>query len=280
MDNASIGLQGFYQTSCPCPSKWGCPPGVCPDAAMKRHDTQPPFRIAVSSDSSSIDLTDENLTLEVNIWAKAKLRKDIAFTDTYFQVVDNIGFDQIMVGDILVMNRVRSPEYMLVVGFDEANFLVQVQRAYNTTTASAWKKGTPILIFRNMNAAAIIETVVGDVIQEDGSTTKDTVLQTNFVYNWEPKDTCTPGCYWLEFKLLRMTDPPDPVSITSLNWEEDGSVNMLDFNTISNISFTSPDLIPKDFGCCLGAGVDWVRRFPFSGEGFLIQIIDSPTKEL
>jgi hypothetical protein len=45
-------------------------------------------------------------------------------------------------------------------------------------------------------------------------------------------------------------------------------------------SFTSPSLTPTDFGCGLGAGVEWVRRFPVDGEGFLIHITDSPTAEL
>jgi 2-keto-3-deoxy-6-phosphogluconate aldolase len=71
----------------------------------------------------------------------------------------------------------------------------------------------------------------------------------------------------------------DPVENLSLSVDEE-TVNMLDFNTISDISFTPSTMTAADFGCCLGAGVDWVRRFPASGEGFLIQIINSPTKEL
>jgi hypothetical protein len=273
------GLTSFYQTGCSCPDQNGCPPGVCPDATMKRHDTQPSFRISVDNSSGGLDLTDENLVLEVSLWAKAKLRKDIGKTDTYFQLANNIGFNQIMVGDIIVMNRTRSPEYMLVVGFDESNFLVEVQRAYHATVASVWKKGSPMLIFRCMGNAATIETTVGDVVKEDGSTAKDQILDTNFVYNWSPNDTCLPGCYWLEFKLLRMTDPP---SVLSLGIEESESetVNMLSFDTISDISFTPSTMTPSEFGCCLGSGVDWVRRFPSVGEGFLVQIIDSPTKEL
>jgi len=26
------------------------------------------------------------------------------------------------------------------------------------------------------------------------------------VYEWQPEDTCLPGCYWIEFKLLKMKD--------------------------------------------------------------------------
>ena len=45
------------------------------------------------------------------------------------------------------------------------------------------------------------------------------------------------------------------------------------------ISFTNPNLSAEDYGCVLGENVEWVRRFPSSGEGFLIKIEDSPTKE-
>lgn len=51
-------------------------------------------------------------------------------------------------------------------------------------------------------------------------------------------------------------------------------------SAISGIpSFTSPDVTPSTFGCGVGAGVDWVRRFPVDSEGFLIKIVDSPTAE-
>jgi len=42
-------------------------------------------------------------------------------------------------------------------------------------------------------------------------------------------------------------------------------------------SFTSPT--PSEVGCDIGSGVEWVRRFPSDGEGFLIKIVDSPTAE-
>jgi hypothetical protein len=49
----------------------------------------------------------------------------------------------------------------------------------------------------------------------------------------------------------------------------------------SNIpSFTEEDLTPQDFGCILGEGVEWVKRYPTSGQGFLIKVEDSPTMEM
>lgn len=263
---AKIGVDNYCcdrQTN--CPDKFGCPPGICPDFVIKRHDTKPSFKILIEDCDGAIDLTDENLILEANIWSKAKLKTSITASDDYFALADNIGFEQIMVGDIIVFDRVRLPEHMLVLGFDEANSLVQVQRAYHGTVASAWKKGTPMRIFRNMNASAQIETVLRDVVKEDGTVLEDQISETYLVYNWDIKDTCTPGCYWIEFKLLKML-------------EEDVGVQTL--ATPSNISFTPSTMSATDFGCFLGAGVEWVRRFPVDGEGFLVKIANSPTMEI
>ena len=47
---------------------------------------------------------------------------------------------------------------------------------------------------------------------------------------------------------------------------------------ISN--FTPSTNTPADFGCGLGDGMEWVRRFPVDQEGFLINVVDSPTAEM
>lgn len=263
----SVGINSYYQEQSTCPDKFGCPPDICPNIVLKRHDTKPPFKVLIETCDGPMDLTDELLIVEVNMWANARLKKTISDEDTYFQVADNIGFNQIMVGDIIVMDQIRRPEHMLVIAFDEQNCLVQVQRAYNATVASIWKKGTNLRIFRIMDGTASIETVLGDVVNEDGTTSTDQILETYLVYEWQAKDTCTPGCYWLEFKLLKMA-------------EEDDDVSMMSFDDISNISFTPSTLTASDFGCKLGEGVEWVRRFPENMEAFLIKIVNSPTMEL
>lgn len=243
-----------------CPDKFGCPPGVSPDFCIKRHDTMPPFRISVEDCDGPLDLTEENLVLEVNMWAKAKLRADIDDEIDYFRLADDIGFEQVMVGDIIIFDRIRRPEHMLVLGFDETNKLIQVQRGHNSTIPSAWDKGSPLRIFRILNATAEIETVLGDSIQEDGTTLEDQLLKTFLVYNWSANDTCLPGCYWIEFKLLKMSE-----------------VSMMADVSITP-SFTPSTFSAEDFYCGIGDGVEWVRRFP-TGEGFLIKIADSPTAE-
>lgn len=346
-------LNSYGSSSCGCPPKDGCPPNVCPDFTLKRHDTKPAFKVLVEDCDGPLDLTDENLIVEANIWCKAKLKKDITVADTYFALTDNVGFDQIMVGDVIIMDRIRRPEYMLVIGFDENNKLVEVQRSYQGTPVSAWKKGTCMKIYRTMNANAQIETITSDHVQEDGLTIRNQIQQTYLVYNWNSNDTCTPGCYWLEFKLLSMTPivavadsftivvdtetifdvlsndvNPDGASlslfsvsppahgIASISSDNkivytpdsgyvgediftyittDGSrqesatitvdiiqeeVEMLSLNdSPSNISFTPSNLSYTDFGCFIGTGVDWVRRFPVSNDGFLIKVIDSQSTE-
>jgi hypothetical protein len=233
---------------------------------LKRHDTKPPFKVAVEDCEGPFDLDDENLVVEVNMWAKAKLKTAIDATIDYFAFADNIGFEQVMVGDIIIMDRVRRPEHMLVIAFDETNHLVQVQRGYNGSEPSCWKKGAPLRIFRVLNGVGEIEIVRGDVVQEDGTTLTDQLIESILVWEWTANSTCLPGCYWLEFKLIKMTEEPMTFMATS---------------HLSSItpSFTSSTMSAADFGCTLGDGVDWIRRFPTCGEGFLVQITFSPTME-
>lgn len=256
-----IGVSCDVVTNQGCVDVLGCPSNRCPDFILKRHDTKPPFKVVVDDCDGALDLTDETLVLEVNMWAKGKLKKAVTADDTYFSLADNIGFEQIMMGDIIVMDRVRRPEQMLVIGFDETNGFIRVQRAYGGTQASAWKRGTGLKIFRIMGGSAEINLVYEDVLQPDGSTTEDQLVESQLVYEWQANDTCLPGCFWLEFKLLKMSEN--------------------DVSSQSVIpSFTPSTLTPEDFGCGLGDGVEWSRRFPTSDEGFLIKIEDSPTTEM
>lgn len=239
-----------------CPDRFGCPLGVCPDFEIRRHDTKPPLKVEVEDCDGPMNL--KNLVVEVNMWAKAKLKKAVTTSETWIGLADNIGFEQVMIGDIIIMDRARLPEHMLVTGFDEAASLVKVKRGYNATIPVAWKKGTPMRVMKAMNAVAESEMVLQDIVQIDGTTLKNQLAHSFLVYEWDAKDTCLPGCYWLEFKLLKMGAPvpggsPGAPSVVTLT--------------------------PADYGCTKGVGVDWVRRFPVRGEGYLVKVYDSPTAE-
>ncbi len=264
VNGASIGVGCKpCTTASNCPDKSGCPADMCPDFLIKRHDTVPSFKVSVDDCDGPLDLSDPNYVLEVNMWAKGKLKTAINESDTYFSLADNIGFEQIMVGDIIILDRARLTEYMLVNAFDETNSLVQVQRAYSGTQASSWKKGTALRIFRIMGAIGSIEISLENILQVDGTTATDQVVDTSLVYAWDSKDTCLSGCYWLEFKLLKMA-----------------TVDQLRIQSSPIIpSFTLSTYTSDDFGCGLGVGVETVRRFPSNSEGFLIKIVDSPTAE-
>jgi len=251
-----------------CPDKFGCPPNMCPDFTIRRHDTMPPFKVSVEDCDGPLDLTD--LVLEASMWAKAKLKKAIAADDTFFSLADNIGFEQMMVGDIIIFDQTRLTERMLVTGFDEINDFVRVTRGYQATTASAWKKGAPFRIMRMLDSPAATQMVLDDIIEVDGTTSEDQLVESFLVYEWTSNDTCLPGCYWLEFKLLKMLEDVMTSSV--------GIMSTSDPSIIP--TFTDPSLTPADFGCKLGTGVEWVRRYPVKGEGFLIKIEDSPTQEL
>lgn len=243
-----------------CPSKDGCIPGVCPDFQIKRHDTRPPFQVSITDCDGPMDLTD--LVIEANMWAKAKLKSAISDTETYFKLADNIGFEQIMVGDIIIMDRVRRPEHMLVTGFDENNSYVQVRRGYNASTASPWNRGTLMRIMKFMNAPAVSQMILQDIDQIDGNNQKNVLTSSFLVYEWNPADVCLPGCYYLELKVLKMTAVVAPLS------------------DVEPMSSFTPSLTPVDHSCIAGTGVEWSRRYPINGDGYLIQIIDSPTAEL
>ena len=196
------------------------------------------------------------------MWAKAKLKADITTMSTFLSFADKIGFDQVMVGDILVLDRARSPEHMKVLGFDEDNHLIFVQRGVNGTTIGNWKKGVGVRVMKTFSAPALSELVLQDIANLDGTTDKNQLTDSFLVYEWQPSDTCLAGCYWCEFKLLSLTsEETEP--------DQDGD----------DTTFTMT-LSPSSYGCKLGQGVECVRRFPVSGEGYLIKVEDSPTAEL
>jgi hypothetical protein len=336
-----------------CGDKYGCPQGVCPDFVIRRHDTRPSFRVAIEDCNGPMDF--RGLVIEANMWAMAKLKANLLETDEYFQLADDVGFNQIMVGDIIFVDQVRLPEKMLVVSFDEHNKLIKVQRGYHGTTPSVLKKGTSIRIFRILNAPAQSEATYEDVQNVEGTITKDVIQDSSLVYEWNPEDTCLPGCYWMEFKVLKMIDVvwylpgghwkgeryqdanlffrtgtsssdssvkleydqiTDKYLLPSIIWEgevhlhidnsyytgsshDEGSVllgkkgvpsnNDVAYNESGVMGFHMPSIIPsfidenltpEDFGCILGEGVEWVRRFPVNGEGYLIKIEFSPTSEV
>lgn len=355
-----------------CPDEYGCPPDRCPDFIIRRYDTKPPFKVRLEDCDGPLDIA--GLVVEVNMWASAKLKKTIAEDCEILEFADNIGFNQVMVGDIIVVDRPRSPEYMLVVAFDECNNLIRVSRGYRNTTAYKWKKGTAIRIFRVMNSPAQTEIVYDDVETPDGTITEDVVTDAFVVYEWSSEDVCMPGCYWLEFKLLKMkaislylpgghwtgpvheyessyytgtihTNGSVLLSYDSVDglyligsdlWSSevhtdegvyytgsehtDGSVSLdhsdmpsesdtpissvtsnegtlytppsqvatsfstsvvscVDVASTCAVSFSNPNLSSRDYGCFLPENIEWVRRFPTQGLGFLVKIENTLTSE-
>jgi hypothetical protein len=188
-----------------CSDVSGCFSGICPDFVIKRYDTRPSFRTSVSDCDGPLDLTDENLLVEVNMWAQAKLKKGITADSDEIEFVDNIGFHQVKEGDTLIFDSGRVIERMLATGFDEDQKTITVTRAQDGTIAAPWVKGTRVRIMRVLDASAEIETVKEEVLQPDGST-EEQITDTLLVYNWAANDTCLHGCFLLEFKLMKMNE--------------------------------------------------------------------------
>ena len=200
MYNVELGV-GCNSSSDGCQSG-GCP--RTPDFCMKRNDTRPSLKISMEDCDGVVDLTDENLVLEASMWFDAKIKSAIDESAEAISFADGVGFDQVLVGDVIVMDRVRSPERMLVTGIDESLKTISVERAYGGTSASSWPRGNVLRAFRFMDAPAAIESVYEDVTQVDGTTTNG-LSETFLVFNWDFGHTSMPGCYWLEFKLIMMS---------------------------------------------------------------------------
>lgn len=201
MLNAEIGV-GCGSTTGSCGNDGTC--AETPDICIKRHDTRPSFRVAVSDCDGAIDLTDENLALEASMWFESKLKSQINDSANVIFFADNIGFNQVLVGDVIVMDRARNPEKMLVTGIDEVAKSVVVERAHGDTTASPWPKGNSLKVFRFTDAPAEIESVFSDVAQIDGVVSNE-LVDTFLVFNWSGNQTALSGCYRMEFKLAMIS---------------------------------------------------------------------------
>jgi hypothetical protein len=229
-----------------CPDCFGCVSGVCPDFQIKQNDTRPPFKVSVSQNDEPMDLT--GLVIEANMWANAKLKSNISDQDMFLALANNVGFCQILPNDIILMDRARGSEQMKIIGFNETCSLIQVERGFNGTVPQFWKRGTPMKIFRFRNAPASSEMIFDDITQVDGTVDCNVLTDSFLVYDWNVNDTCIPGCFSFEFKVLKMSTTPPVV----------------------------PSVIPD---CFLGVGVEWTRRFPGCGV-FTVQVCPSPTAEI
>ena len=236
-------------TSSGCTDLLGCDSGICADFALKRHDTKPDFKLNLSDCDGPVDLT--GLIAEGSMWANAKLKSSITTEDTIISFADGVGFNQVMINDVLILDRIRMPEKLLVVDFDEIGKTITVQRGHDSTNVQIWNKGTKIKIIKFTNITSSTEMIYQDVEQMDGSKV-NTLMESFIIYEWGQYDTCLPGCYWLEFKLMKPSDVITPI--------------------------TSSDQV-ESYGCGLPDGIEWIRRFPSTSEGFKIQIFDTPTGE-
>ena len=87
---------------------------------------------------------------------------------------------------------------------DEVSKTIEIERAQNSTISQDWPKGTSLKVFRLLNQPSQIESVFDDVTDFEGTTTNQ-LVETFLVFNWDPIDTSLPGCYWFEFKLMKMS---------------------------------------------------------------------------
>lgn len=224
-----------------CNSNGGCDNNASgcfrtPDLCIKRNDTKPSFKISISDCDGVVDLTDNNLVLEANMWFEAKLKNNIDNSATNLSFADNVGFDQVDVGDVVIASSPRNLERMLVTAVNESNKSITVQRAYSSTPSipsmsKAWLKGANLKIFKIIDQPAQIESVFEDVTQVDGSVQNE-LVETFMVFNWQQNHTNLAGCYFFEFKLIMISDSGDVVWIKRTPMNENGFlINIIDSST-------------------------------------------------
>lgn len=237
----SIGINNYYtKASCEdsCSPSDSCPIGVNPDFVIKRFDTNPALRVELADCDGPMDVSDPDLAVEVNMWTKSKLKKNITNSDTTLQFADNIAFDQILIGDTIYIDHARSPEYMQISGINEDTKVITVSRGVNSSAPMSWKKGTSVYIYRIISGIGSIETVSQDVISITGSIDKNQLVGSNLIYNWSKNDTLTAGCYWLEFKLMK-TIPQNSTIFSNFD-------SVLQYNVGDESTLISPELILID----------------------------------
>lgn len=226
-----------------------------PDFIIKQHSTYPSLRIEVTDcNGEPYDLKD--LVVEASMWTNAKLKTAITISDDLIKFADNIGYDSVGPNSVLHVSSGRDFERMTIVGFDDVNKVIQVNRGACDTAIRPWAKGTPVKILRFFNVPASSEMVYYNRENLDGTISYDILQKSFLIYDWQPQDVCFIGKYYFEFKVIKM----------ALTVTDDTNISIV---PVSNINYH----------CDLGYGVEWARRFPNDKDGFIIEIKASPTAE-
>jgi hypothetical protein len=198
------------------------------DFIIKRNSTQPSLRLKVfDCDWSPIDLSKFEIT--ASMWANAKLKKDISYSDFEILLADNVGLNTVIPGDVILLKS--SADHELVQVASIVDNAIMVTRGYFETTAVSWKKGTSIKIIKIMNSSATYDLVREDVIKLDGTKELNVLVESYLVYNWFVDDTRVPGEYYLEFKVIERNAQDEIISSSKYPSEKDGDyLNILDNN--------------------------------------------------
>jgi len=197
--NAKIGVGNYYSTVTGCEST-----AESADIVLKKHDLKPEVRLSVVDCDGAVELSD-NLTVRFKMWVSCRLKTTISATDSTFALADNVGFDQIAVGDSIFLDHPRQPEQMTITGFDEAAKTIHVLRAQAGTSANAFAKGSSLKIMRISTGVGFVDVKREKQLSEEGIQ-QDILVSTELVYNWNYCDTDFSGRYEAEFILIHEGD--------------------------------------------------------------------------
>jgi hypothetical protein len=238
-------------------------PVNCPQFTIKQHDTRPSFKVEVTDCNAPIDLA--NLVIEASMWSNAKLKCNLTPDTTVIQFADNVGFQQLNYDTIIQVGDGRLFERMLIDQINDVESTITVFRGQMGTIAVPWKRGTQVKILRFLNNPAVGELVYGNIDQPDGTIINDALVASLLIYDWKPADTCMAGLYFLEFKIMKMTDVPMPCSgyIETVMAPPAGNINLPPLNGM-------PTFMPPAGGAALpwtsgnaGQALDYSINVPF-----------------
>lgn len=204
----------------------------CPDKnydfIIKRNSTHPSLRLKVfECDKSPIDLSKYEIT--ASMWSNGRLKNDISVSSTQILLIDNVGFNEVSVGDIILLKNSNNHELVYVNSIDENK--LNITRGYFDTDSFDWKKGSKLKIIKFMNSSATYDLVREDVLKLNGEIESNILVESYLVYNWFLDDTRVPGNFYLEFKIIEKNSSDEIIYSRKYPEEKEGiHIQILDNN--------------------------------------------------
>lgn len=169
------------------------------DYLIKKSDTFPPISYIIP-DCEGINLDQDNLVVEVNMWANSNLANSLSQTDTNIKFKKNYNITCVEVNNYILLKKYNSFEYLKVISVNHDT--IEVTRGELGSAIRAWEKGNQLKIIKLFGIEGEKKILYNNYINLKGES-ENTVSGQELIYNWAEEDTSNPGEYFLEFKLIK-----------------------------------------------------------------------------